>query len=186
MGLVAGAHLLVVNASSIARGWGVSDMVIGLTIVAAGTSLPELATSIAAALKGQRDIAVGNVVGSNVFNLLMVLATAAMLSPAGIEVSPSVLRFDLLAMMLVAVLCLPMFISHATVSRGEAILMLALYVGYTAILIGDATGIAGVPSAKQVFALIALPISILVVSVIAWRDGRHNRSGSRRDVRLRD
>lgn len=186
VGLVAGAHLLVDNASSIARGWGVSDMVIGLTIVAVGTSLPELATSIAAALKGQRDIAVGNVVGSNVFNLLMVLSTATILSPAGIVVSPSVLHFDLLAMMLVAVLCLPMFISHATVSRGEAILMLALYVGYTAILIGDATGIAGIPSAKQVFAFIALPIGILVVSVIARRDWRHNRSGSRPDFRLRD
>ena len=76
-GLIFGAQLLVDNASAIARGWGVSDMMIGLTIVAAGTSLPELATSITAAVRGQRDIAVGNVVGSNVFNLLMVLATAA-------------------------------------------------------------------------------------------------------------
>lgn len=176
MGLVFGAQLLVDSASSIARGWGVSDMVIGLTIVAAGTSLPELATSIAAALKGQRDIAVGNVVGSNVFNLLMVLSTAAMLSPTGIVVSPSVLRFDLLAMMLVAVLCLPMFISHANVSRGEAFLMLALYVGYTAILIGDATGIAEIPFAKQVFALIVLPTGILAVSVIAWRDWQFTSS----------
>ena len=181
VGLVAGAQLLVDNASSIARGWGVSDLVIGLTIVAAGTSLPELATSIAAALKGQRDIAVGNVVGSNVFNLLMVLSTAGMLSPAGIVVSPSVLQFDLLAMTLVAVLCLPMFISHATVSRGEAILMLALYGGYTAILIGDAMGVAGVSSAKQALAFVALPLSILAVSVIAWRDWRLNRSGTRID-----
>lgn len=171
-GLVSGAQLLVDNASSIARGWGVSDMVIGLTIVAAGTSLPELATSIAAAIKGQRDIAVGNVVGSNVFNLLMVLSTAAMFSPAGIVVSPSVLRFDLMAMMLVAVMCLPIFISHAAVSRGEAFLMLAIYGIYTAILIGDTLENAMAPVAKDAFIWGTLPGCILVLSLIAWRAKR--------------
>ena len=77
--LVLGARLLVDSATTIARDFGVSDLIIGLTIVAAGTSLPELATSIVAAIKGQRDIAVGNVVGSNVFNLLVVLSTASVL-----------------------------------------------------------------------------------------------------------
>lgn len=171
-GLVSGAQLLVDNASSIARGWGVSDMVIGLTIVAAGTSLPELATSIAAAIKGQRDIAVGNVVGSNVFNLLMVLSTAAIFSPAGMVVSPSVLRFDLMAMMLVAVMCLPIFISHAAVSRGEAFLMLAIYGIYTAILIGDTLENAMAPVAKEAFIWGTLPGCILVLSLIAWRAKR--------------
>ena len=157
-GLVFGAQLLVDNASAIARGWGVSDMMIGLTIVAAGTSLPELATSIAAAVRGQRDIAVGNVVGSNVFNLLMVLATAAMLSPAGIMVSPSVWQFDLLVMTFVAIICLPIFISQSTVSRGEAFMLLGLYAVYFAIIICDATGIAGVAHAKTGYVFVVLPI----------------------------
>ena len=171
-GLIFGAQLLVDNASAIARGWGVSDMMIGLTIVAAGTSLPELATSIAAAVRGQRDMAVGNVVGSNVFNLLMVLATAAMLSPAGIMVSPSVWQFDFLAMTFVAVICLPIFISQSTVSRGEAFLMLGLYMIYFAIIICDATGITGVAHAKTGYVFVVLPVCFVLVLFFALRQGK--------------
>ena len=93
--LVYGAQLLVDGSISLARIMGVSDIVIGLTIVAAGTSLPEVATSVIASFKGERDIAVGNVIGSNIFNILGVLGLTAMVSPAGIPVAPAILTFDL-------------------------------------------------------------------------------------------
>ena len=93
--LVLGADWLVEAAIAFARAFGVSELVIGLTIVAAGTSLPEVATSILAALRGERDIAVGNVVGSNIFNLLGVLGVSALVAPTGLAVAPAVLSFDL-------------------------------------------------------------------------------------------
>jgi cation:H+ antiporter len=119
--LVLGARWLVAASIEIAQTFGVSDMIIGLTIVAAGTSLPELATSIVAALKGERDIAVGNVVGSNVFNLLAVLASASLVSKSGVEVNGTVLWFDLLFMVWVALLCWPMFKSHGMLSRAAVL-----------------------------------------------------------------
>ncbi len=92
---------------------GVSELVIGLTIVAAGTSLPEVATSVLAAWRGERDIAVGNVVGSNIFNILGVLGVSGLLASDGLTVSTSLLRFDIPAMIAVAVACLPYFLHRS-------------------------------------------------------------------------
>jgi cation:H+ antiporter len=103
--LVLGARWLVDSAVGFARSLGVSELVIGITIVAAGTSLPEVATSIIAALRGQRDIAVGNVVGSNTFNILGVLGVTAVAAPAGLAVAPAVPAFDLPVMVAVAIAC---------------------------------------------------------------------------------
>ncbi|TWU56670.1 Inner membrane protein YrbG [Rubripirellula tenax] len=167
--LVWGAKLLVDSATTIARSWGVSDIVIGLTIVAAGTSLPELATSIVAAIKGQRDIAVGNVVGSNVFNLLMVLATASIVSKSGVPVSPDVLWFDGSVMVLTALLCWPIFISQATVSRAEGVVMFLLYVSYTTILIAASQLLPWATTAKWGFVFVVFPLVCIVVSYLAWR-----------------
>ena len=170
--LVFGADLLVNSATVIARQFGVSDLVIGLTIVAAGTSLPELATSIVAAMRGQRDIAVGNIVGSNVFNLLMVLATASVLGTSGVSVSTTVLWFDLAVMVYVAVLCWPIFLSHAVVSRGEGIVMLVLYLMYNGLLIGGAMQLEWVPTAKTSLVFGLLPIVCVIVSLVAWKHTR--------------
>lgn len=176
--LVFGADLLVDSATVIARQFGVSDLVIGLTIVAAGTSLPELATSIVAAMRGQRDIAVGNIVGSNVFNLLMVLATASVLGTSGVSVSETVLWFDLAVMVYVAVLCWPIFLSHAVVSRGEGIVMLVLYLMYNGLLIGGAMQLEWVPTAKTSLVFGLLPIVCVIVSLVAWKHTRIETSAN--------
>ncbi len=173
--LVYGAGMLVDSATEIARQFGVSDLVIGLTIVAAGTSLPELATSMVAAIRGQRDIAVGNVVGSNVFNLLMVLAVASVLSSSGVPVSPSVLWFDLAVMVWVALLCWPIFFSHAVVSRGEGIVMLALFLSYNGLLIGDSIHWEYAPAMKTTLVFGIFPTVCVGVSYFAWKHYRLDR-----------
>ena len=128
--LVLGARWLVDGATFIARSLGVSDLVIGLTIVAAGTSLPELATSIVAAIKGERDIAVGNVVGSNLFNIMGILGLTALLAPDPLSVSPQTLALDLPVMLAAAVACLPIFLTSHRISRAEGALLLAGYAAY--------------------------------------------------------
>lgn len=126
--LILGSHLFVDGAVRLAQGWGISQAVIGLTIVAVGTSLPELATSVVASLKGDSDVAVGNVVGSNIFNLLGILGVAALLHPLdGTDIS----RIDLGVMLAAAVLLLPLAQVRGKVGRAEGILMLATYAGYT-------------------------------------------------------
>jgi len=133
--LAVGSRWLISGSSSIARSFGVSELVIGLTIIAAGTSLPEVITSVMAAIRGERDIAVGNVVGSNLFNLLSVIGLSAIVSPDGIGVTESAIRFDIPVMILVAVVCLPIFITGRQVSRGEGVLLFAGYIAYTVYLI---------------------------------------------------
>jgi cation:H+ antiporter len=137
--LVLGSGWFVDGAVRLARALGVSDLVVGLTIVAAGTSAPEVATSIVATLRGQRDIAVGNVVGSNVFNLLGVLGVSAVVGPAGVGVPDAALVFDTPYMVAVAVACLPIFFTEHRIARWEGWLFLAFYAAYTAYLILAAT-----------------------------------------------
>jgi cation:H+ antiporter len=136
--LVLGSRWLVSGAVAIAAKLGVSELVIGLTIVATGTSLPELATSVVASIRGERDIAVGNVIGSNLFNLLAVLGMAGIVAPAGVVVTPATLRFDLPAMLVAAIACLPVFLTGRRISRNEGMLFLAGYIIYTASLISNA------------------------------------------------
>lgn len=128
VGLGAGAHLMVESSSSIARVFGISDFIIGTTIVAFGTSLPELATSVVAALRRQSDISVGNVFGSNIFNTFFVMG----LIPAifGLEVEPRAIQIDLPAMLLVTVLAFPLMRSRYRLSRVEGGVLLTFYVLY--------------------------------------------------------
>jgi cation:H+ antiporter len=133
--LVLGSKWLVDGAVAIAQRLGVSELVIGLTIVAAGTSLPELATSVVASIRGERDIAVGNVVGSNLFNLMAVLGLAGLVSPSGIAVSAQALRVDMPVMIAAAGFCLPVFFSGSRISRREGALFLGGYMVYTAYLV---------------------------------------------------
>jgi cation:H+ antiporter len=138
--LVVGADRLVVAAVSIATALGVSDLVIGLTVVAAGTSLPELATSVVAAMRGERDIAVGNVVGSNLFNLLVVLGGAAAVAPRGLGVAADVLTLDLPFSLMVMVVVLPVLAIGLMVRRWEGALLLAGYSGYGVVLFSVSQG----------------------------------------------
>lgn len=136
--LVGGSQLLVNSATDIAEDLGVSDLVIGLTVVAIGTSLPELATSVLAAIRGQRDIAVGNVVGSNLFNLLCVLGLTGIISSDGIPVSDASLQLDLPVMLAATAALLPVVRRGFRIERWEGVIFIALYVAYVGYLVVDA------------------------------------------------
>lgn len=138
--LALGSQWLVSGASGLAGRLGVPDRVIALTIVAAGTSMPELATSLLAALRGQRDIAVGNIVGSNVFNLLGILGLTAVLSPDGLPVPDAALRVDVPLMTAVALVCLPLAWTGGRISRPEGAWLLGAYCLYVAHLIVQTQG----------------------------------------------
>jgi len=126
-GLVGGSRLFVDQASLLARQWGVSEAVIGLTIVAVGTSLPELATSLVAAARRETDVAIGNLVGSNIFNLLAIGGLTSLVIPV---TSPSVRPLDFVAVGLTSVLMLPLVRTGFRLVRWEGALLLALYAAY--------------------------------------------------------
>ena len=167
--LVLGARWLVQGATEIARALGFSELVIGLTIVAGGTSLPELATSVVAAARGQRDIAVGNVVGSNLFNLLCVLGGAALLAPAGVAVAPQALAFDLPVMTAVAFACLPVFLTGHAIARWEGLLFLGYYAAYTTWLVLAAQGSAALPGFRAAMLWFVLPLTVVTLAVSTTR-----------------
>jgi cation:H+ antiporter len=170
--LVIGSHWFVDGASTIARLLGVSELMIGLTIVAVGTSLPEIATSVVASLRKERDIAVGNIIGSNIFNLLFVLGLATSISPAGFEVSPEVQRFDLPVMAGVAVIVLPIFYTSRTVSRWEGLLLVVLYALFTLSLILDATGDPRLPRFAWVMTRLVIPVIAVGLAVRVVQEAR--------------
>ena len=173
--LVVGSQWLVSAAVEIATAMGVSELVIGLTIVAAGTSMPEVATSITAAIRGQRDIAVGNVVGSNIFNILAVLGLTAMVAPGGLPVSQAALNFDFPVMLAVAVACLPIFFVGYTIQRWEGAVFLGYYVAYTAFLILDASQHAALPVFSQAMMMFVVPLTVITLGVVLWREIRRRR-----------
>ncbi len=177
--LVTGAQWLVEAAVGFARQLGVSELIIGLTIVAAGTSLPEVATSVMAAIRGERDIAVGNVVGSNIFNILAVLGFSASVAPSDLGVAPAMLAFDIPVMAAVAVACLPVFFNGSCITRWEGAQLLLLYVAYTVYLILHATGhdsLQGYSAVMGGFVLPLLAFTLVVLAVRHWhlahRDNR--------------
>lgn len=167
--LVLGSQLLVRGAVAIATSIGVSELVIGLTVIAAGTSLPELATSVVATLRGERDIAVGNVVGSNIFNILSVIGAAAIVSNTGIAVPPSALYFDLPIMVAVAVACIPIFATGNVISRWEGILFIGYYLAYTAYLILRAADHEHLEVFGWVMFLFVIPLTLITLATVLWR-----------------
>ncbi len=170
--LVLGSQWLVQSATEIARKIGVSDLIIGLTIVAAGTSLPELATSVVAAIKGERDIAVGNVVGSNIFNILTVLAICAIVSPVGVPVSDAALHFDLPVMVAIAIACLPIFFTGNVIARWEGCLFLSYYIAYTTYLILYATEHDGLSLFSTVMLFFVIPITVITLAILTLNSVR--------------
>nr|WP_216603618.1 calcium/sodium antiporter [Ruegeria sp. HKCCD6157] len=133
VGLPMGAHLLVDNATVIARTYGVSETVIGLTLIAVGTSLPELATTLMAALRRQADVALGNVIGSNMFNLLAIIGIATWFGR--IPVDPEFLRFDLWVMLGASLLLVPFVFLKRDISRVWGLVLTFLYVLYVIVLL---------------------------------------------------
>lgn len=167
--LVLGARWLVEGAVVMATSMGVSERVVALTIVAAGTSLPEVATSVIASIRGQRDIAVGNVVGSNIFNLLAVLGVASFLAPAGIAVSEAVLRFDMLVMFAVALACLPIFVSGLRINRWEGLLFIGYFCVYTLHVVTTDGGGSAVPGLQAAMLFYVMPLTAVTLMVMLWR-----------------
>ena len=137
--LVLGSRWLVRGAVEIATALGVSELVIGLTVVAFGTSMPEAATSVVAAFRGQRDMAVGNAVGSCLFNILAVLGISSLVAPEAIPVPTSAISFDIPVMIATAVACLPIFFTGSRIARREGLLFLAYYVAYATYLLLNST-----------------------------------------------
>lgn len=170
--LVLGSRWLVNGAVAFAQALGVSELVIGLTIVAAGTSLPEVATSILAAFRGERDIAVGNVVGSNILNLLVVLGLAGLVAPSGLPAPAALLRFDLPVMIAVAIACLPIFASGATIARWEGALFLFYYAAYTAYTVLAAQQHDALPAFSAAMEAFVLPLTAVTLAVVGWRTWR--------------
>ena len=165
-------HLLLGAAVTVATELGLSERIIGLTIIAVSTSLPELATSLIAALRGQREIAVGNVIGSNVFNLLGVLGLTALVAPAPLSVSPNALAFDLPVMLGVAALCLPVFYTGYRVTRAEGLLFLGLYLAYGLHVVSFTTGMPLAGKLEHLMLLYVLPALLLFLlfsTLRAWR-----------------
>lgn len=167
--LVVGGRWLVNGAVALATWFGISEVVIGLTIVAAGTSLPEVATSVIATVRGERDIAVGNAVGSNIFNLLAILGVSSLVTPGGLTVAPSVLRFDMLVMVAVATACLPIFFTGMRIARWEGVVFLAYYAAYVLYLVLDATGHDALPAFSNAVLLFVAPITALSLALLLAR-----------------
>jgi cation:H+ antiporter len=169
---------MVVSATAFARAFGVGELVIGLTVVAVGTSLPEVAASLIAALHGERDIAVGNAVGSNIFNIVTVLGLTGILAPGGMEVARAVLAFDLPVMIAVAVACLPLFFTGQAVSRWEGALLLAYYGVYMLYLVLAAQHHELLPLFSGTVALYVIPLTALTLAVVTWREARRRLRGN--------
>ncbi|MFN9677980.1 MAG: calcium/sodium antiporter [Betaproteobacteria bacterium] len=167
--LVLGSDWLVTAAVAFARSLGVSDLVIGLTIVAAGTSMPEVATSITAAIKGERDIAVGNVVGSNTFNILGCLGLAGLVAPSGLPLAPSVLTFDIWVMLAVAIACLPVFFTGREIARWEGAVFLGYYAAYVAYLILAAQQHDALPAFSNVMLVFVIPLTLATLIAVLVR-----------------
>jgi cation:H+ antiporter len=175
--LVIGSRLLVTASVAFAEALGVSDLVVGLTIVAAGTSLPEVATSITAAIKGERDIAVGNAVGSNVFNILGVLGVSGLVAgTAGITVAPSIMAFDAWVMLAAAIACLPIFLTGREIARWEGAVFLAYYVFYAAYLVLAAEQHDALVTYTFAMIYFVLPITLVTAVAIYLRPRKARQS----------
>jgi cation:H+ antiporter len=133
--VVLGAELLVDGAVGMARGFGVSDALIGLTVVAVGTSAPELVTTVVSTIRGDRDVAIGNLMGSSIFNILLILGITVLVPAHGLVLPDSLVRIDIPVMVAVALICVPIFISGRRVSRGEGGAMVAAYLVYLGYLL---------------------------------------------------
>jgi len=175
--LAIGSRLFVDGAIVIAKTIGVSRLVIGLTIVAAGTSLPEVATSVVASIRGFQDIAVGNVIGSNIFNILGVLGLSSLLSPEGLDVTAAALRFDIPVMIVVAIACFPIFFTGRIIARWEGMLFLFYYLAYIMYLIFHSAQHKTLPVFSMVMMVFVIPITVLTLLITTLYSLRRDQKG---------
>lgn len=183
--LVFGAGFLVDGAVVLAKALGVDELLIGLTVVAVGTSLPEIATSIVASVRGERDIAVGNVVGSNIFNVFGVLGASALTSDHGINVDPVALRFDIPVMIAATIACLPIFFRGYCVARWEGALLLGYYIAYVTYLVLRAMGHGAIVPYTWFMMAFVLPLTAIALVVVFVREWRGTRPVSSDDAKDR-
>lgn len=170
--LVAGAQMLVTGATNIATALGISELIVGLTVVAVGTSLPELATSVIAALRGERDMAVGNLVGSNIFNIGAVLGLTALISPEGIAVDRAAVVFDLPVMVAVALVLLPLAFTGQAIARWEGYLLVTLYIAYVVYLVLAASQHDALEPFSAAMLWFVLPITALwIIALLGYEIG---------------
>ncbi|HPW18990.1 MAG TPA: calcium/sodium antiporter [Candidatus Aminicenantes bacterium] len=178
--LVLGSRFLVLGAVGLARALGVSEAVIGLTIVAAGTSLPELATSVVAALKGARDISIGNLVGSNIFNILSVLGFSGLAAGGRLVVAPDILAADLPLMIAAAAVCLPLFRAGYKVTRGEGAVLTGLYLAYIAWTVMRATSSPALGAFTGIMFDLVFPALIVGLAVMLIGAVREEEAAARK------
>ncbi len=174
--LVLGSKWLVDGAIVIAQIFGISELIIGLTIVSIGTSLPELATVVVASLRGEKELVVGNLIGSNLFNILLVLGFTSLIAPTSIDVPHAALVFDIPVMIAVALLCFPIFFTGYMIERWEGGLFIAFYIAYVLYLFLNATQHALLPAFSAVMLWFIIPLTIIMFVVLVWRD-KKNSSG---------
>jgi cation:H+ antiporter len=174
--LVIGAEPLVRGSSRLAAAMGVPPLVIGLTVVAYGTSTPELAVSVQAAMAGQADLAIGNVVGSNIYNILAVLGLAALVSPSGVGVAPAALDFDIPVMVAVAVACLPIFFTGHVIARWEGWLFFGYYAACTLFLVMASQQHDALPAFSWIMDVFVIPLTAVTLLVLATRARRQHRT----------
>lgn len=167
--LVLGAGWVVEGAVDIAERFGFDRLVIGLTVVALGTSMPELATSLMAVVRGQRDLAVGNIVGSNIMNLLAVAGGTSLITSGTVEVAPAAITFDIPVMVAVAVACLPILFTGHNIKRWEGLLFLGYAVLYTTFLVLQATDHRALGLFREAMLLFVLPLTAVTVALVAVR-----------------
>lgn len=173
--LVIGSQLLVNSATTIAKSLGVSELVIGLTIVAIGTSLPELATSVLASIRGERDIAVGNVIGSNLFNIMLVLGTTSAISSNGVPVQDSTLRLDIPVMIGATLALLPICWNGFQIKRWEGFVLAGFYALYVGYLLLDANELSATSVVGPAVFLVA-SLSMLGFTVTGYQGWRRHRA----------
>ncbi len=175
--LVYGSDFLVNAAVSVATALGISELVIGLTVVAVGTSLPEIATSAMASWKGERDIAVGNVVGSNIFNSLCVLGASAVATDAGLAVPAAAMGYDVPVMLAASVACVPIFLVGYRLERWEGVLFLGYYGAYVAYLVLAAADSPLRDAFGAAMALFVIPLTVITLAVVYRRARRADAGG---------
>jgi cation:H+ antiporter len=175
--LVIGSRWLVEGAVALALALGLSELIVGLTVVAAGTGMPEVVTCVTASIRGERDIAVGNVVGSNIYNILAVLGLTAVVAPGGVTVPPAALAFDMPVMIAVAAACLPVFFLDGVIARWEGALFFGYYLAYTLYLVLDATQHDALSTFSMIMLAFVIPLTVITLAVLVVRALRGNRTG---------
>lgn len=169
--IVQGANWMVNSAVSIAQLLGMSELVVGLTIVSIGTSLPEVATSMAAARKGNADIAVANVLGSNIYNVLLTLGLTIVVAPGVLEVSRNALLLDMPFMIAVAIGIIPIFLTGFDLNRKDALLFLFYYTAYLTYLVLEAVGSEYLGWIEKGFFFVVLPFTLYYMFSRLIREG---------------